>query len=83
MLLLFYVLDFLARRPVGILACSGSMESAFPALEGEVLHHWTIREVSRFLFFSNMKTETENFRVEKLLLSEDESQMRVFSEINS
>ena len=30
-----------------------------------------------------MKTETENFRVEKLLLSEDESQKRVFSEINS
>ena len=34
-------------------------------------------------FFSNMKTEPDNFRVEKLLLSEDESQMRVFSEINS
>ena len=52
MLLLFYVLVFfLARRPLGILDCSWSMESAFPALEGEVLHHGTIREVSRFFFF--------------------------------
>ena len=52
LLLLFYGFWPLGQEVCGILVPWPETEPTLPALEGEVLNHWTAREVHRLNFFS-------------------------------